>query len=73
MTQTSLLEFMSLNPTVETLKFMAGAIDAKADKIDEALTPDRRKDLSEQLETLQGRFTVAYRQFLSAIGKKEEL
>ena len=61
-----------MKATIETLKLLAGAIDAKEEKIETALTPDRRKRLSEQLEWLQARFSTEYSQFLAATGQKEE-
>ena len=64
--------FMPLDPTLETLKLLAGAIDANEDEIETAPTPDRRKRLSERLEWLQARFSTEYRQFLAATGQQED-
>ena len=64
--------FMPHYPTLETLKLLAGAIDAKEDKVETASTPDRRQHLSEQLESLRARFSSEYSQFLVAIGQQEE-
>jgi len=63
---------MPLDPTLETLKLLAGAIDANEDEIETAPTPDRRKRLSERLEWLQARFSAEYRQFLAATGQQED-
>jgi uncharacterized protein involved in exopolysaccharide biosynthesis len=63
---------MSLSPTIESLKFLSAAIDAKQEKIDTALTPDRREQLSKQLESLQRRFSADYTQFLAASEGKDE-
>ena len=62
--------FMPLYPSLETLKFLAGAIDAKEDEVEAANTPDRRKHLSE-LEWLRARFSTEYSEFLAATGQQE--
>ena len=64
---------MPLYSTLETLKLLAGAIDAKEEKIETALTPDLRKQLSEQIEWLRARFSAEYSQFLTATGQQGEL
>jgi len=64
--------FMPHYPTLETLKLLAGAIDAKEDKFETASNPDRRKHLSQQLEWLRARFTTEYSQFLAVTGRQEE-
>jgi len=64
--------FMPLYPILETLKLLAGAIDAKEDKIETSSTPDRRKLLFEQLERLRARFSTEYSQFLSSKGQPEK-
>jgi hypothetical protein len=64
--------FMPLYSTLATMKLLAGAIDAKEDKVETALPPDRRRHLSAQLEWLRARFSREYSQFLAATEKQEE-
>jgi len=61
-----------MKATIETLKLLAGAIDAKEDKVETARSPDLRKRLSEQLEWLRARFSTEYSHFLAATGQQEE-
>ena len=64
--------YAELPPTLETLKILACATDAKEDKVETAGTPDRRKHLSEQLESHRPRFSKEYSQFLAGTGQQGE-
>jgi hypothetical protein len=55
---------MSTCPTLESLKLLSAAIEAKEEKLDISLTLERKKLLSEQLQLLLRRFGEEYSKFL---------
>ena len=63
---------MPFPSTIETLNFLADAIDANEDEVETARTPDCRKHLTGQLEWLRARFSTEYSQFLAATGRQVE-
>jgi hypothetical protein len=63
---------MSSSPLLESLILLSAAIDAKEEKIDITMSPERRRQLSVQLGLLRRRLSEEYNLLLAASEEKRE-